>query len=123
VPIFKDTYNYEKKVKQKKINEQKSEFENLNNIIQSTFDECDRITILPLKYRSLVAVSSIIDYFNNQRADSLKEAINLYEDECNRKKQNNLLNHISTQQNNIIKSQQTISNQIAFQSILIAMKK
>ena len=39
------------------------------------------ISFLPMNYRYLYAVTSILSYFENQRADNLKEAINLYEQE------------------------------------------
>ncbi len=39
---------------------------------------------LPIEFSDPVAISSIISYLKSKRADSLKEAINLYEDECHK---------------------------------------
>lgn len=39
------------------------------------------ISFLPMNYRYLYAVTCLLGYFENRRADSLKEAINLYEQE------------------------------------------
>lgn len=47
----------------------------------------DGITILPEQYRTLQAVDTIGNYLVNKRADSLKEGINLYEDEQFKQKQ------------------------------------
>lgn len=44
-------------------------------------DRLDAYTVLPSKYRTLHAVNAIGGYFVNERAHSLKEAINLYEQE------------------------------------------
>lgn len=39
---------------------------------------------LPIEYSDPVAISSIISYLKSKRADNLKEAFNLYEEECHR---------------------------------------
>lgn len=44
-------------------------------------EQLDQFTLLPEKYRTLQAVDAIGNYFVNKRVDTLKEAINLYEDE------------------------------------------
>lgn len=44
-------------------------------------DVAEVLSFLPEKYRSSGTISYLIKLFNEQRADTLKEAINLYEDE------------------------------------------
>jgi hypothetical protein len=61
--------------------------EQMNNLVE----KLDQFTLLPEKYWTLQAVDTIGNYFQNRRADTLKEAINLYEDELYKAQQ--LRNH------------------------------
>lgn len=65
---------------QKIIQQKKDELEALVNSEQAAI----LVETIPEDYASVDAVSSFILYIKNQRADSLKEAINLYEEELHR---------------------------------------
>lgn len=62
--------------------------------LKNEYSEVDaRITdndILPPKYKYLEAVDTIIDYFQDMRADSIKEAINLYVFESRERSRENI---------------------------------
>lgn len=62
--------------------------------LKNEYSEVDaRITdndILPPKYKYLEAVATIIDYFQDMRADSIKEAINLYVFESRERSRENI---------------------------------
>ena len=80
------------------------ELQNLSRDLNTIAERLDSFTALPEQYRTLHAVDCIGGYLINKRADSLKEAINLYEDELFRHKQ--LQNqHIQIQQNSHIMHQ------------------
>jgi hypothetical protein len=49
----------------------------MNKLVQ----QLDDFTVLPPKYRTMHAVDAIEDYILNKRIDTLKEGLNLYEDE------------------------------------------
>lgn len=56
--------------------------------LEKVFDIlAERIVVVPENYRYLMAVECMYGYFVNRRADSLKEAINLYEEELYRMRQ------------------------------------
>lgn len=77
------------------------ELRKLSAKMNTIADELDSFTILPQRYRTIHAVDSIGNYLVNKRADTLKEAINLYEDQLH--KQNQLRNQqLHIQQNNHI---------------------
>ncbi|WP_316808735.1 hypothetical protein [Pedobacter agri] len=86
-----------------------SAIESKMNLIAS---QLDSFTILPERYRTIHAVDSIGSYFVNKRVDSLKEGINLYEDE--------LLKYQQLHQNNqmIFQNSQMIfqNNQMIYQN-------
>jgi hypothetical protein len=68
-------------------------------------DKLDSFTVLPPKYRTLHAAETIENYILNNRIDSLKEGLNLYEGELFKAKQiqNQKIqiqqNHMMMQQN------------------------
>ncbi len=59
--------------------------------------------IIPEKYRTLHAVSHLLDYIQNGRIDTLKEGINLYEDEMSKQKQQHSLNIMLHQNEKMIR--------------------
>lgn len=70
------------KMKRAKMIEQiKPEILKLSEEMNRLVEKLDSFTLLPPKYRTLHAVDTIGGYFVNKRIDSLKEGINLYEDE------------------------------------------
>lgn len=70
----------------------------MNNLVQ----QLDHFTVLPPKYRTMHAVDTIEDYILNKRIDSLKEGLNLYEDELYK------LKHMQNQQFQIQQNYQMI---------------
>lgn len=69
----------------------KSHFDEMKNSILKLFESLSLFVDLfdlPIKYRSVSAVSSLLELFSTGRADSWKEAVNIYETE---KYQANLL--------------------------------
>lgn len=67
-------------------NKQKSEIEDAENKLREYFTahECPALYCVPEKYQYYIAVSYIYECLKNGRANSLKEAINLYEEQCYR---------------------------------------
>lgn len=57
---------------------------------------------LPGKYKSFNAVSTLLDYLTNMRADSIKEAINLYESESMQKAHNNAMRRAAEAQKEVL---------------------
>lgn len=53
----------------------------LNKVIE---DNYEALCSVPEKYRYIHAISAMLDYLNTMRAETLKEAINLYEEEMHR---------------------------------------
>lgn len=58
--------------------------------------------ILPEKYRTLHAVSHLLEYVQNKRIDTLKEGLNLYEDEMSKQLQQQRLNQVVQQNQRMI---------------------
>ncbi|MEJ2884587.1 hypothetical protein [Pedobacter sp. GR22-6] len=92
------------------------------NVLVETLDS---FSMLPEKYRTLQAVNAIRSYLLNKRAESLKEAINLYEEEVFRHSQIQRQqfqiqqNHQMIQQNReMIKAQKTTNSRLLWASIL-----
>lgn len=80
------------KNKTKKLNEEiarlQKEIAIMEPRLEKVFDIlAERIVVVPENYRYLMAVECMYAYFVNRRADSLKEAINLYEEELYRMRQ------------------------------------
>lgn len=113
----------EKKLIKQRFKKRESEINELNNIIIQSFEECELTSILPEKYWNLQAIDKIISYFINKRADSLKEAINLFEDESIKSKHMNMLNSISQNQISMMQNQRATKNQLLLQGFMIALKK
>lgn len=80
------------------------DIQNLSGSLNSIAERLDGFTVLPEQYRTLHAVDTLGGYLINKRADSLKEAINLYEDELFKYKQLHNQN-IQIQQNSRIMNQ------------------
>jgi hypothetical protein len=115
-------FKQREKLVEKRFNKMKNEIELINEEISKTYSDCDTITILPPKYRNLHAVDKIKEYVQNKRADSLKEAINLYEDELLKMQQMRMLSSISQLQNQMVQAQHRTNNQLAWQSFLISTR-
>lgn len=70
---------YRKKLKAKIENIEQKSFELMMDAIMYYKANEQYFSFLPEKYRTLDAISHFLEYFNNFRADSMKEALNLYE--------------------------------------------
>lgn len=73
--------------------------------IKNNFNIIDKNRILPEKYLNEYSVRKIIEYFENLRADTLKEAINLLENEKRQNQHLQQLNSLINNQNQIINNQ------------------
>ncbi|MEI5985780.1 hypothetical protein VJ786_12805 [Sphingobacterium sp. PU5-4] len=60
---------------------------------------------VPAKYRTVDATAKLLEYIQNKRIDSLKEGLNLYENEISRDRQTNRLNFMAEQNQRIIHNQ------------------
>lgn len=109
--------NLEKKVIKKRFEKQEKEINELNLEIKKTYTECSEVSILPEKYWDTQIVEKLTSYFKDERADSLKEALNLYEDDLLKIQQMNLLNEVSQSQKNIIRAQKITNTQLLFNSL------
>lgn len=107
----------EKKVIKNRFDKKESEINDLNAEIMKTYTDCHKITTLPEKYWDTKIIDKLICYFNDKRADTLKEAINLYEDELLKLQQMNILNNISQSQKDIIRSQKVANTQLFLNSL------
>lgn len=74
------------------------ELVNLHNIIQSSKELLSRKSAIPQTYWTTWATYSIKTYFANGRADTLKEAINLFETEDHRRQSLKMLRIIHQEQ-------------------------
>jgi hypothetical protein len=104
-----------KRLIQARFNRNRDLIDSYNKTLDETFIECAKFTVLPEKYRSVFAVNKMIDYLTNLRADNIKEAINLLEEELHKNNQISMLG-------SIIINQQEIKHQLNWQSFLLAMK-
>jgi len=87
-------------------------FQPLMNEMNSIAIKLEESAIIPEKYRTVHAVSHLLDYIKNGRIDTLKEGINLYEDEMSKQTQQNSLNYIVQQNHKMISQKgQLIKNQ------------
>ncbi len=109
--------NEEISMLENKLSEYDKELKNLANIIMKT----GITNILPEKYLNPVdrVVNYLLDYFNSGRADSLKEALNLYEEDSHRLRMEQMQNEALMQSqeqsrllryNNIINAANAINN-------------
>ncbi len=112
----------EKSLIRKRFETRKNEIDEINSIILATFEEVENISVLPEKYRNIQSIEKIQEYITNKRADSLKEALNLYEDEKMKSQQTRALNRISQQQTALIQIQQATNRQLIWQTLIIAKK-
>ena len=72
--------------------------------------EIPELYVLPQDYRYLDAAKSILFYLENGRADNMKEACNLYEEELHRQKMENLQVDILNQQQFMINLLRNLNN-------------
>jgi len=77
------------KLREKKISKNKDQIEELNKHNKTTISKLEEKSIIPEDYWSKEALSHFKKYIQNQRADTLKEAINLYEQEQHQNRQMN----------------------------------
>lgn len=89
--------------------------EQLRQLHQRTGEVLQKLyacNVIPKKYQTLVAVSTLFEYFQNGRVDSLKEAINLFEQEVRQQIVidgiQNLNETVKGMQQSIIKNQQML---------------
>ncbi|QBR12814.1 hypothetical protein [Sphingobacterium sp. CZ-2] len=81
---------------------------------------------IPAKYRTVDATAKLLEYIQNKRIDSLKEGLNLYENEISRDRQTNRLNFMAEQNQRIIhnqkfmlKNQRKMINQQTLTNVLL----
>ena len=79
---------YVKEIEIKKVEEE--------DIISVWWDQIQ--TFVPPNYRYSTAVYKFCDYLNNSRANNIKDAVNLYEEEMHRMRMENLQAQILQQQ-------------------------
>ncbi len=115
--------NLEKKVIKKRFEKQEKEINEINLEIKRIYIECSEISILPEKYWDTQIVEKLTSYFKDERADSLKEALNLYEDELLKIQQMNLLNEVSQSQKSLIRAQKFTNTQLFLNSLSNISKK
>jgi hypothetical protein len=120
--IFRKIADKKRKIIAKRKLEKISEYDEINELIAKTYDNCKATSILPEQYWNLHAVNKIKEYFVNLRADSLKEAINLYEDELLKLKQLDMLNNISELQKKMIQTQRSTNKLITVGNVISAVK-
>ncbi len=114
---------HREKVVRRRFEKSYAQIEALNNSINRSFNQCEQITLLPKKYWNIQCVKKLKEYIENKRADTLKEALNLFEDELIKKQQMQVLNGISILQNQMVQAQMQTNREIAWQSFLISMKR
>lgn len=106
---------FKKNIIKNRLSNNKNQFEKYDSIINSTYDDCVNNSQLPDTYWDINSIDKIIEYIKNKRADNLKEAINLLEDERIK------LSHLGAL-DNINKTQQQIQKQILAQTIISTTK-
>lgn len=85
------------KRKKKRFNNNKANLE-LYSRLEEIYSELEKSSLLPETYWSIDAAEKTASYIKNQRADSIKEALNLYEEEKYRKKHIEILSSIRLNQ-------------------------
>ena len=77
----------ERKMKEQPCNHLQGEIEELELKWQETEKKYDeKIAIIPVDYRNTSAIENFYNFISNRRADDLKQAINLYEEELYRQR-------------------------------------
>lgn len=71
----------------------------------------EQANVLPEKYRTLHAVSHLMEYIENRRIDTLKEGLNLYENDLKSYDQQKGFNRLASQQEKMITQQKTMTEQ------------
>ncbi len=71
-------------------------------------DELEDDSVLPPKYRTLHACTKLLEYVRNGRIETLREGINLYEEEVSRDLQHQQLRQLALQNQQLIRQQQTL---------------
>ncbi|WP_257657911.1 hypothetical protein [Parapedobacter lycopersici] len=71
-------------------------------------DELEKDSVLPPKYRTLHACTKLLEYVENGRIATLREGINLYEEEASRDLQHQQLRQLAQQNQQLIRQQQTL---------------
>ncbi|OYD57626.1 hypothetical protein CGZ90_13245 [Fictibacillus aquaticus] len=79
------------KLYKNKINKNRNRINKIISEKEFYFDKLEKESLVPMTYRNLYALDRFITYFKNGRADSLKEAINLFEQEVRHEEQINEL--------------------------------
>lgn len=71
-------------------------------------DELEKDSVLPPKYRTLHACTKLLEYVRNGRIATLREGLNLYEEEASRDLQHQQLRQLAQQNQQLIRQQQTL---------------
>lgn len=100
----------------KRFKKNKTKIESFKDKVNGTYSDLENNSILPKKYWNTYSVSKMVEYIQNKRADTLKETINLFEDEELKRESNNSLNNINN-------GQKQIQKQILVQTLLSATTK
>lgn len=102
---------YDRKRKQQKKAEARLRFAPLVMEMEEIAIKMERSEVLPEKYKTLHAVSHLLEYIQNQRIDSLKEGLNLYESDLNRYHQQKSIHQLTQQQQQMIAQQNKMITQ------------
>lgn len=113
-----EKYQREEKERQKKISALENELE-LLGVRQATIDAViDADPCLPSRYKEYPTVTKLLDYLKNMRADSIKEAINLYESEEMQKDHTRRVMRAEAERNAYIKAAAEAQQQAAYEAEL-----
>lgn len=113
-----EKYQREEKERQKKISALENELE-LLGVRQVTIDAViDADPCLPSRYKEYPTVTKLLDYLKNMRADSIKEAINLYESEEMQKDHTRRVMRAEAERNAYIKAAAEAQQQAAYEAEL-----
>lgn len=97
----------------------------MNEVIASINDYLNSTTVLPPKYQDYWGV--LLDYFQNSRADTLKEAINLLEHELAMQRQAKLIERqnyeIQRLREQTAQGLRDVENSVDINSIITSMKR
>ena len=108
------------KKKQEKIDQM---VEERRQFVQKSY--CAELFVLPPAYRYALACEYILSCFQNMRADTMKEAVNLYVEQLDRWKQESMLQNLQNQMNqmNQIQRQQAASDAFFETAVFIGLMR
>ncbi len=109
--------------KKKKFYDKKAEIDVEVNRIKENLEQLDKYCLLPKKYQNLHSMEKILEYFENLRVDSIKEAINLFEDESLKYESIKQMKILSNKQNIMINHQRSMVFQQGLTNSLLMWKR